>query len=280
MKKVKHILTTFIHSVIPQDVYYPKLLHTRFLFSLKYYVFIITLLALTFTGLVFCQFSPLKMISYKNSIVNSLSAFPEEVKITIKNGVLESNQNKPLFLWIYHNKQPLFVFMIHTTDTLSNSHIPLPIVFLGADKVQISYRGHIIVRSYDSSWNVAITKERILPFISSISSSFPPFMFFFYLFMLILVPLAFILSSTFFIFLSSLLVFTLLRTFIPHIHIKKCFQAGMHGTHIPLLVIILLYSLFPTASNIFVIATALIFVFSLVSTYEMYSKEVAQIKGR
>lgn len=280
MKKVKHILTTFLHSLIPQDIYYPKLLHTRFSFSFKYYIFIIVTFAVIFTGLVFCQFSPLKMISYKNSIVNSLSAFPEEVKITIKNGILESNQNKPLFLWIYHNSQPLFVFMIHTTDTLSNSHIPLPIVFLGADKIQISYRGHIIIRNYNNSWNVLITKERILPFISSISSYFPLFMFFFYVLMLVIVPLVFILCSTLFIFVSSLLSFALLRTFIPHIHIKKCFQAGMHGTHIPLLIVILLYSLFPTASNIFVVALALTFVFNLVAIYEMYSKEVVQLKGR
>jgi hypothetical protein len=280
MKKVKHILTNFIHSIVPQDIYYPKLLHTQFQFSLKYYFAVILVFAIVFTGIVFCQFSPLKMISYKNSIVNSLSAFPEKVKITIKDGVLESNQDKPFFLWIYHNKQPLFMFMIHTKDMLSNSETPLPIVFFGADKVQISYRGNAIIRNYSNSWNFTITKTRVQPFISSINIAFPLFMFFFYLFFLILVPLTFILCSTFLIFASSIIIFFLLRTFIPHIHIKKCFQAGMHGTHIPLLIVILLFSLFPSASNIFIIAVALIFVFSLVSTYEMYSKEIVHFKGR
>lgn len=280
MKKVKHILVTFLHSVIPSDIYYPKLLHTQFQLSYKYYSTIVGFFALVFTVMVFCQFSPFRMRSYKNSIVKSLSAFPEDAKITIKDGVMESNQNTPLFLWAYDNKQPLFVFMVHTKDTLSNSHIPLPIIFFGSDKVQFSYRGNIVVHTYDSSLNESITKDHLQPLIDSINSFFPPFLFFFYLFFLIIVPLAFVLYSTFFIFISSLLTFIILRTFIPHIHIKKCFQAGMHGTHIPLIIGVLLFSLFPYTTNIFVIMSIFMFIFTLVSTYEMYSKELPHLKGR
>ena len=280
MKKVKHILATFLHSFIPQDIYYPKLIHTQFKFSLKYYFIVVSFFSLIFTGIVLCRFSPSTIVSYKTSIINSLSAFPEETTIKIVGGVLELNQNKPLFLWVYHDNQPLFVFMVHTKDTLDNSHIPLPLIFLGQDTAQISYRGNIIIHPYNSSWNVLITKERLQSFIAYGNSFFPLFIFFFYVFLIIAMPLMFVAGLTFLIILSSMFVFILLRTFIPHIHLKKCIQAGMHGTHIPFIIVLLLFLLFPSAINIIAIAISLIFVFALVSTFEMYSKEVFHSKGR
>ena len=274
MKKVKHILATFLHSCIPQDISYPKLLHTHFRFSLKYYFVVMSFFALLFMGILFYRFSPLKMVSYKNSVINSLSAFPEDAVIMIRNGVLESNQNKPLFLWVYYDSQPVFVVMVYTKDMLTQSFTPLPLIFLGRDKAQISYRGTVTMHSYDPSWNMLITKERLQSLATHANSFFPSFIFFFYLFLIVLTPLIFIISSTVLILLSSALSYLLLCTFIPRLHFKKCIQAGMHGTHIPLFIALLLFSLFPAAQNIFVIAASLIFVFTLVSTFEMYSKEV------
>ncbi|MFH0773167.1 MAG: hypothetical protein V1922_02555 [bacterium] len=280
MKKVKHILVTFLHSFIPQDIYYPKLLHTRFKLSLKYYLVVIVFFSCVFTGILLYHLSPIKITSYKNSVVNSLSAFPEGVTIKIQNGVLESNQNKPLFLWVYHDNQPLFVFMVNTKGVLTNRYIPLPLIFLGNETAQISYKGNIIVRPYKSSSNILITKESVQTLITHINTYFPPLMFFFYLLLILITPLLFVIYATLLIFLSSIFVFLLLRTFIPHIHLKKCLQAGMHCTHVPFAIVVFLFLLFPTTINILVIATALTFVFSLVGTYEMYSKEAAYDKGR
>lgn len=280
MKKVKHILVTFLHSFTPQDIYYPKLLHTRLQFSLKYYIFIIFSFACVFTGIVVYQFSPGKIISYKNSINTTLSSFPEDARITIAHGILESNQNKPLFLWVYDNNQPLFVFMVHTKDVLNNSHIPLPLVFLGNNQIQLTYKDSSLIRPYDNSLDILISRETMQALIPYINSIFPSFLFGFYISLLILFPLLFIGVSSLFIFLSASLTCILLRTFIPHIHLKKCLQAGMHGTHIPLIVSIFLFSLFPSASNILIIMASLIFVFTLVATYEMYSKEIPHSKGR
>ena len=280
MKKVKHILETFIHSFIPQDIYYPKLLHTRFKVSLLYYLYIIAFFSLLLTGVLLFHYSPFKIVGYKNSVIKSLSGFPPEAVISIKNGILESNQIKPLFLWVYDGKQPLFVFMVHTKDLITSSDIPLPLVFLGYNNVQISYRGNILSRTYANSLNIQITKEYIQSLITILNTYFPSFIFFFYLFFVFLVPIAFVASSTFFILLSSFVVLLLLRTFIPHIHLKKCIQAAMHGTHIPLLVSILLYILFPSSMSTIIISTSLIFVFSLVATYEMYSKGITHFKGR
>lgn len=280
MKKVKHILAIFFQSFIPNDGYYPKLLHTRFKFSLKYYIVVVSILAYVLAGVVVYQYSPKKLVGYKNSLINTLASFPKDAKITIANGILEFNQNKPLFLWVYDNKQPLFVFMVHTKDMLRSDDIPLPLFFLGEDRMLLAYQGNMKSYVYDSSLNLKITRDMVYKVIVWIESAFPSFMIGFYAILFIVLPLVFIGVSTVLILFSSLLTYIVLRIFISHIHIKKCVQAGMHGTHIPLMIIIILYIFCPNSRNIITVSTALIFVFTLVATFEMYSKEVNHSKGR
>lgn len=281
MKKVKHILTVFLKSFIPQDHFYPKLLHTRLLFSFKYYLSILSFICLMFAGVLFYQHSPTNITSYKDAIIHTLSTFPSEVEISIAQGTLESNQMKPLFLWVYLKNQPLFVFMIHSKDSLNTSNTPLPLIFLGSDRAQITYRNQTMVQQYDKALDIILTKDTVTALSVWIQSMFTPFLFGFYFILLVILPLVVALSISLVILLSAFISFILLRTFIPHIHFKKCLQAGMHGTHIPLFITVLLFSLCPQSLNIIGISIILIFVFTLVATYEMYSKEVpSHFKGR
>lgn len=280
MKKVKHILTTFFHSFIPQDVYYPKLLHTQLRFSIEYYIAFIIIFSFVFTGIVFYRYSPSKITSYKNAIVQSLSSFPDTVIIRIKDGILESNQNKPLFLWIYRNDKPLFVFMANTKDSFSLKNTPVPILFLGRDRVQFYFKGVTFTHLYNKTDQYIITKDTLKSFLVFSDSFFPSLLFFFSLFLLIVLPISFALWSALLIIINAFLSFMLFHTFIPHIHFKKCIQAALHGTHIPLIITIILFVLFPTAPNVLTISTSLMFVFTLVAVYEMYSKTLLQSKGR
>lgn len=279
MKKVKHILATFLHCVIPQDNYYPKLIHTPFQFSVKYYIVVISFLALLFMGIAGLHCTPIKMYEYKQSLIQTLSVFPQDVSMTIARGLLESNQVRPSFFWVHHNNQPRLVFMVYTKDQPDTSNIPLPLIFFGRDHMRFAYHGYNMVRPYDPMLSADISTSTVDRYIADINAKFPTFLVVFYFFFALVVPLLFVGVSTLFILICSGVVFILLRTFIPHIHLKKCIQAGLHGTHIPLLITIFLYSLFPRSTNIMVISIALIFVFTLVSTYEMYSREVAHFKG-
>ena len=280
MKKVKAILPTFFHSLVPQDIYYPKLLHTRLTFSLKYYSIVLLLFAFIFSVLIFFMYSPHTITSYKDAVTQSLITFPEGVIIRITDGVLEINQNKPFFLWIYRNEKPLFVFMAHTKDHLTVANTPLPIMYLGKDRMQFSFKGTTFVKPYDKSTQYLITKDTLQSFVRFTHSFFPPLLFFFTLFLFIVLPIAFGFWATLSIIVNAALVFILLRAFIPHIHFKKCIQAGMHGTHIPLITTIILFTLFPTSPNVLILSSSLMFVFSLVAVYEMYSKSLTHSKGR
>ena len=179
MKKVKHILTTFFHSFIPQDIYYPKLLHTRLNFSIKYYIVFIIVCSCIFTVVVFYRYSPSRITRYKNAIVHSLSSFPDNVIIRIKDGILESNQNKPLFLWIYQGDKPLFVFMANTKDSFSLKNTPVPILFFGRDRIQFYFKGVAFTQMYTKIDQYVITKDTLQSFLVSSDSFFPPLLFFF-----------------------------------------------------------------------------------------------------
>jgi hypothetical protein len=280
MKKVKAILSTFLHSLVPQDIYYPKLLHTRFKFSVKYYIFLIVVLSFIFTTIVIYQYSPNKIINYKNAVTRSLLSFPDDAVIRIIDGTLEVNQNKPLFLWLYRDEKPFFVFMAHTKDELSLSNNPLPVMFLGKNSVQFAFKGSAFTQAYDKTAHYLISKETLRSFVNMSNSFFPPLLFFFFVFLVLVLPLSFGFWSTVSILVNASIVFLLLKSFIPHIHLKKCIQAGMHGTHIPLITTILLYALFPASPNVIIITSSLMFVFTLVAVYEMYSGSLPQAKKR
>jgi len=280
MKKVKAILTIFFHSFVPQEIYFPKLLHTRLQFSFKYYLLIVSFLACIFSGILLYHFSPGKVSDYKNAILDTISTFPIDSEIKISKGTLTSNQNKPLFLWVYYKNSPFFAFMVDTKSMLDTTYIRLPFIFFGSNQMQFSYKGYSSTRLYDSSLDGPISKDTILSIISYVNNGFSTFLIGFYFILLIIIPFVFIVTSTLFILLSSGMVYILLRTFIPHIHFKKCLQAGAHGTHIPLIISILLYSLFPIVANTLIVTFSLIFIFTLVATYEMYSGSFAHSRGR
>ncbi len=281
MRKVKAILRTFLHSFIPQDAYYPKLIHTRFLFSLHYYLIFITVLSVLFMGILFTQYSPLQIIEYKNAIVDSLSHFPTDAIIRIKGGRLESNQDRPLFLWVNYRQQPFFVSMFDREEEFSKPHhSPFPLVLFGKDQVLFTYREVNHMFTYPRQYEFLLAYEQVHSLVTYSRSWFPTLLFITYISLFFTLPLTFAIVSTLLIFCTATVVFMLLHPFIPHMHWKKSLQAGLHGTHIPLCIVLLLIMIHVPFLIILSIHGALMFVFHLVATYEMYSKEIPQIKGR
>lgn len=273
MKKVKAILTTSLNSVIPQDIYYPKFLHIRFLYSLKYYITILLVLTGLFT-LTFSYKYPLsKLLQYKNDVARSFAEFPETVILRIQKGQLTSNSDLPVFVWVKHKDKPLFVFMANARDDVPRTIRPIPFLFLKKDGMQISYRQYQHITTYDKTRDYTISKEHMPDFEEKVNAWFSPVLTYYNLALVTLLPIAFIIFTTATILISALISFLLFRMYFLRIHLKKCIQAGLHGTHIPMIISALLFILYPTTMRTVPIVCALYFVFTLVSIFEMYSKE-------
>ncbi|MFZ2026616.1 MAG: DUF1189 family protein [Microgenomates group bacterium] len=273
MKKVKAILTTSLNSVIPQDIYYPKLLHIRFFYSLHYYITILLVLTGLFTFAFSYKYPLSKLLQYKNDITRSFAQFPDTVILRIHKGQLTSNSDLPVFIWVKHKEKPLFVFMANAKDDAPRTISPIPFLFLKKDGMQISYRRYQRISPYDKMRDYTISKEQMPQFEEKINALFTPLLSYYNLAMVTLLPLVFIIFTTASIILSAAFSFLVFRIFFSRTHFKKCLQAGLHGTHIPMIISALLFILYPTTMRTVPIVCALYFVFTLVSIFEMYSKE-------
>lgn len=273
MIKVKAILRTLINSFIPQDKYFPKILHIRIMYSFKYYISILSILTLLLVVSLMSKYPISSISQYKESIIQNVAAFPQDIELKIHKGELSTNSNAPLFLWVKHKNKPLFVFMANAREMSPRFQNPIPFIFLKKDGLQVSFRQFHQLWTYDPTANHIISRQQIPYFISQINSFFPYVVFLYCISMFILFPLAFMSFVTGAIILSSALTYLIFRTYFLRIHYKKCLQAGMHGTHIPLLFTAVLLYLFPFSTRCMPIVLALFFVFTLVSTFEMYSKE-------
>lgn len=273
MKKVKAILTTSLNSVIPQDVYYPKLLHIRFLYSLQYYITIL----LVVTALFVISFSlrhPLShLLQYKNDITKSFSQFPKDTILRIQKGQLMSNSDLPVFVWVKHKDKPLFVFMANARDDAPRTIRPIPFLFLKKDGMQFSYRHYQRISAYDKTRDYTISKEQMPVYEEKVNAFFAPIVSYYNLVLVTALPLMFMLFTTVSVIVSALMTFVLFRLYFSRIHLKKCMQAALHGTHIPMMISALLFTLYPLTFRTVPVICALYFVFTLVSVFEMYSKE-------
>lgn len=273
MIKVKAILRTILNSFIPQDIYFPKILHIRLMYSLKYYIIVLSLLTLLLVVSMVNKYPITTISQYRDSVIHSLSEFPQDIELKISNGELSTNSNAPLFLWVKHKDKPLFVFMANAREMSPRFQNPIPFIFLKKDGIQVSFRQFHQLWSYNLASEHIISKQQIPNFISQIHSFFPYVVLFYYVGMFLLLPLVFMSFITGAIILSCAITYILFRTYFLRIHFKKCLQAGMHGTHIPLIFAAVLLYLFPFSIRCIPIVFALFFVFTLVSTFEMYSKE-------
>lgn len=281
MKKVKAILTTSLNSIIPQDLYYPKLLHIRFLYSLQYYITILLVLTALFTFAFSYKYPLSKLVQYKDDITQSFAQFPKSAILRIQRGQLTSNSDLPLFVWVKHKDKPLFVFMANAKDDAPRTIRPIPFLFLKKDGMQISYRQYQRITPYDKTRDYIISQEQMPIFEEKINELFAPIISYYTLAILTVLPLVFMIFTTASILISSLIAFLLFRAYFSRIHLKKCVQAGLHGTHIPMIISALLFILYPTTMRIVPVICALYFVFTLVSIFEMYSKEASHHrKGR
>jgi len=272
-RKVKAIFTLFLNSIIPQDHFYPKLLHTPLFHSLRYYSVIIVGSAGILVALLFIRHSPARLIEYKSAVISAIAQFPVDAELRIHNGELSSNMNRPLFLWVNTKNKPLFTFIADTQDTSTQFLHPAPFIFLKNNGFQVSFRQFDHFWSYQRSDAYVISRQNSAQFEKQADRFFSSLVIYYFVFLFFILPLLFIIISTLAIVISGVIAFLILRIYSSRVHLRKCIQAGLHGTHIPIFITVLFLNLFPLAPRCLFVVGSIFFVFTLVSSFEMYSKE-------
>lgn len=235
-----------IKSSIYNSAYYSEILNKPFFYSLKYFLFLLCLIALIAT--IIFSFSTLPKI---NKVIREISSgvlnyYPEKLEITVKNGIVSTNVSEPYFikapaefkngskrsnnktikneidnLLVIDTQPPLnldafknyktFVLISRDSIAYRNSNEAMKIQFLNQE-----FNGVITKTKVSSALNGIIPYLKVIPFI--------------------LVPLVFvgsILGSIFkyliYLIFGALVIWIMAKAMKRNLGFGKAYQVGIHA---------------------------------------------------
>jgi hypothetical protein len=272
-KKVKAILHMFAVSTIPSAPIYKKLLHSPIRSSVRYFAALMGALIVILTAAIYFLIIPPAAIQQLRTYgITTLRSFPKNCQIKIENGILSTNLNRPLYVWGTSLGQPTLLLSVHeynnsTIDTGSHA-----IIALGKNTITLQFKNLIFTRPYDGRMYV-INSETVSRFTRIVETYANRVQIAFYVFYFLLFPVGIALWVSLLIFMSSLFTFIVFHAIIKRVHLARCIQATMHGSMIPFMIGFGLMVVYPTTLSAFLITPFLMFIFSLVATFEMYFEE-------
>ncbi len=276
MKKVKAILNTFRVSAVPNHLFYPKLLHTRTLFSLKYFIVCVIGLSFLFTISIYTRTMPSKLSFYHRAFIRALGTYPSGAELTLKNGRLQSTYDQPIFLWMDRpNGTRMLLFAANQRSLMQKNDSVDSLVFLGANHVSLSYKDMKTVLRYPKTEYV-VNKQTVDSFMGVMDQYLNSAQGFFYLIFFILLPFLYILSSFEAALATSIFLYFLFHLFTKRVHIRKSIQVGLHASIIPFIIGSILLYAFPSVHGTLTITAAILFIFQLIALYETYFSELSK----
>lgn len=276
-QKISTFLHIFLRSLVPSERYYRKLLHTKLIFSLKYFftlVFILNFFAVCLFIVKLNESLP-EIASVKDEFIHMLDEYPKDLVVILKNGELMTTLDRPYFMWFTTNDTPHPVLIIDEQANSSQTHRYGATVFITAEGITINlgntshqYR----FRSTDNFFFDHVSVEKLrenavlffrqLPIIMLLSS----LILFFLLPIVIFVLLMFMLSFL------SLAVYAGIKLIHRRITYRKVFHISLHSSTTPLL---LEYIFYVRGLTIFLPFGFLFFyiLFLTLSLFETYKKD-------
>lgn len=276
MKKVKAILNTFRVSAVPNHLFYPKLLHTRTLFSLKYFIVCVISLSFLFTISIYTRVMPGKLSFYHHAFIRALGTYPSGAELTLKNGRLQSTYDQPIFLWMDRpNGTQMLLFAANQHSLMQKNDSVNSLIFLGANHVSLSYKDMRTVLHYPKTEYV-VNRQTVDSFAGVMDQYLSQAQGFFYLVFFIFLPFIYILSSFEAALATSIFLYFLFHLFTKRIHIRKAIQVGFHASILPFMIGSVLMYAFPSVHGTLTITAAILFIFQLIALYETYFSELSK----
>jgi len=276
MKKVKAILHTFRISIVPNHLFYPKLLHTRTFFSLKYFSVCIIFFSTIFTLCVYTKVTPDKLTFYHNAFIKTLSSYPADAEFLIKDKKLGSSYTQPIFLWMDKpNGTKMLLFAANQHSLLTKNDSPDALIFLGAKQMRLSYKD-MTTSVYYPSLEYVINKHTIDIFTGVIDQYLNNARGYFYFVFFSFLPLLYMSGLFEASLATSIFLYLLFRLFTKRVHLRKCIQVGFHASILPFMIGSALFCSFPSVHGTLTITASLVFIFQLIAIYEAYFSALAK----
>ncbi|MDH7476464.1 MAG: DUF1189 family protein [Microgenomates group bacterium] len=237
MKKVKTFFYVLKNSIFPQSSYYHKLKKTPFVFSLKYFFALMLFLNFVFLFLILLQINLQALLSFKNSLINNLNEFPNDLTISINRGSLITTLNRPYFLWLDNfGKKNLFL-------VIDESATPDRIKEYGAN-FMLTKKYLVINKKYffsstplsNINFSININRQMILWSLDLIKKYWFKLLITFFVFSFFLFLFISFLVGFFYLILASLIVYLTFLLISIKLPFKKIFQLSLHSSSLPLLI--------------------------------------------
>lgn len=235
MKKVKAFFYIFKESFIPNNSYYKKITKTPFLFSLKYFLLLLTFFNFILLIYLLNLFSYNKIRSILSSFTDSFQSFPKELVIIKKGNNLLTTLNRPYFFWIKSKNNQILLFTINETADdsfinkslsnviLTNQHLIIKSPFNQTlSKIPFS-----IVKDFYIDKNIV---ENIVPFFEKLKENLLLiYILVFILLFFLLEAMSFLITTTYLL-VSSFFVYLYFKIrHKRHFHYKKILQLSFHA---------------------------------------------------
>jgi len=245
MKKVKTFLKQLSYSLLPQSSHYEHFLQnhfsTSFAFFLKSQVFFSCIILL----LIFININPFTINRYKEYINSSLNTVPNNLEISINKGELSSNLFRPFFFWINFPKEK-YLFLVVDEKANPDKIIEYESsVLLTKNSIIAKYQNKLYTLPYfQLTDNLTLKKSDILTMSSHIFNKIKILFIAIFPLLMVIVPLSLFFTALINIILSSVTVYIFYRLFNKHYTFIKILQIGFYSSTLPILITIVLFSLF------------------------------------
>lgn len=271
-KKVKTFFLDFRNSLIPQPSFYKRLLRVSFSHSVSYFITLVFFLNTVFLILFITKVNPVRLTEIKNSIVNELNAFPENLTIHINDGYIMSSTNRPYFFWITHEHKKLLLGVVDEDATPEKIN-EYGSFFLITNNMFVFNKNKlpIIINSLSlAEVNETINREWTKSLAIFINQIYPFALVLFFLISLAVIPIVTLFINGIIIMLGSLGSFILFKFFTKKHTFKKTLQITLHSSSLPLIILGISSLLNPTIHNLRIPLFLLIVIFSICALYEAY----------
>lgn len=225
--------------------------------------------------LVFYQVSRNDLGNIKQCLNNSLNEIPSNFILNVRDGLLSTNHELPLFVWFNCDERVQLLAVVDERGVSKNIKSFGAQLLITGSEIVLKYKTNtyvVPINKYIS--NLHLDRENIVKYVNKGFEILAFYVPFFTLALILSTPFIVYVVTVITILCSSLFVRLFYHLFRKHYSFKKTIQIGLHSCTLPLLTLIL-FVLFPIhILNTYILFFALVFIFQLVAVYEgHYIKE-------
>ncbi|MBI2051512.1 DUF1189 family protein [Candidatus Roizmanbacteria bacterium] len=235
MRKVKTFFHVLKNSLIPQPVYYRKLLKIPFSFTFKYFFVLVFFTNLVLVLSVAIRAYQSNVASDFNALLQSLKSYPKDLKIALGGGRLLSNYQRPYFFRVKQDEKNVLVAVVdegaaaekineyQSYILFTNKHIVLN------KKLQIEER----IFPYPQDGKFVLEKKNVDRFVSVIEAVAIWFVLALLVVSVFAVPVFITLGYLVYLLVVSAVCYLVFRLFTKKHSFAKTYQLSFHAVSLP-----------------------------------------------